>query len=66
MFCRARENETSTEVCSDGPMAKKHAGGKKVVDKKKKDKKKTLKRLWYWLHYEIVQRNKDITVLGSW
>ena len=47
-------------------MAKKHAGGKKVVDKKKKDKKKTLKRLWYWLHYEIVQRNENITVLGSW
>ncbi len=43
--CRARETETSMEMCSEGPMAKKHATGKKVVDKKKKDKKKTLKRL---------------------
>lgn len=36
------------EASSDGPLAKKHAGDKKVpVDKKKilKDKKRTLKRL---------------------
>ncbi len=32
------------EKALDGPMAKKHAGDKKL-DKKKKDKKKTLKRL---------------------
>jgi len=30
---------------SEGPMAKKHAGDKKMLDKKKKDKKKVLKRL---------------------
>ncbi len=35
----------STDKCSDGPMAKKQAGDKEVLDKKKKDKKKTLKRL---------------------
>lgn len=30
----------------DGPVAKKHAGDKnKLIDKKKKDKKRTLKRL---------------------
>lgn len=31
---------------TDGPMAKKHAGDKKLLDKKKKEKKKVLKRLW--------------------
>lgn len=31
--------------CLEGPMAKKHAGDKKVIDKKKKEKKKVLKRL---------------------
>ncbi|XP_046352236.1 ubiquitin-conjugating enzyme E2 S-like [Haliotis rubra] len=30
---------------TDGPMAKKHAGDKKLLDKKKKEKKKVLKRL---------------------
>ena len=43
--------EETTDKCLDGPMAKKHAGDKKLLDKKKKDKKKTLKRLWcyhYW------------------
>ncbi|XP_074648059.1 ubiquitin-conjugating enzyme E2 S-like [Tubulanus polymorphus] len=34
-----------TEKCCEGPMAKKHAGDKKLIEKKKKDKKKTLKRL---------------------
>ncbi|XP_033751627.1 ubiquitin-conjugating enzyme E2 S-like [Pecten maximus] len=29
----------------EGPMAKKHAGDKKLIDKKKKEKKKVLKRL---------------------
>jgi ubiquitin-conjugating enzyme E2 S len=29
----------------EGPLAKKHAGDKKLLDKKKKEKKKTLKRL---------------------
>lgn len=34
------------EAPSEGPMAKKHAGDKKIGDKKKqKDKKRTLKRL---------------------
>jgi len=37
--------EESSDKCSDGPMAKKHAGDKKLLEKKKKDKKKTLKRL---------------------
>jgi len=39
---------TEAEACdkpSEGPMAKKHAGDKKMLDKKKKDKKKVLKRL---------------------
>lgn len=31
--------------CLEGPMAKKHAGDKKMIDKKKKEKKKVLKRL---------------------
>ena len=31
--------------CLEGPMAKKHAGDKKMLDKKKKEKKKVLKRL---------------------
>lgn len=35
----------SSDKCTEGPVAKKHAGDKKVVDKMKKDKKKTLKRL---------------------
>lgn len=39
------ESSGSKENCGDGPQPKKHAGDKKIVDKKKKDKKKTLKRL---------------------
>ncbi|XP_013062308.1 ubiquitin-conjugating enzyme E2 S-like isoform X1 [Biomphalaria glabrata] len=43
---RATEENVSTEDKSvDGPLAKKHAGDKKLLDKKKRDKKKTLKRL---------------------
>lgn len=34
-----------SQKSSDGPLAKKHAGDKKLLEKKKKDKKKTLKRL---------------------
>jgi len=34
-----------SEKCSEGPVAKKHAGDKKLLEKIKKDKKKTLKRL---------------------
>ncbi|XP_076441646.1 ubiquitin-conjugating enzyme E2 S-like [Babylonia areolata] len=40
------ENACTSREPTDGPMAKKHAGDKKVpTDKKKKDKKKVLKRL---------------------
>lgn len=35
----------ASEKTLEGPMAKKHAGDKKLLDKKKKDKKKVLKRL---------------------
>lgn len=35
----------SSQAVSEGPLAKKHAGDKKLLDKKKKDKKKVLKRL---------------------
>lgn len=40
--------------CLEGPMAKKHAGDKKMIDKKKKEKKKVLKRLWYKFVYLIM------------
>ncbi|XP_070581174.1 ubiquitin-conjugating enzyme E2 S-like [Ptychodera flava] len=33
------------DYSSNGPVAKKHAGDKKALEKKKKDKKRTLKRL---------------------
>lgn len=39
------DNCTQEEKTSDGPLAKKHAGDKKLLEKKKRDKKKTLKRL---------------------
>lgn len=39
------DNTSQENNILDGPMAKKHAGDKKVLDKKKKDKKKILKRL---------------------
>ena len=48
----SRENEdcnpSTSGVNSQGPAPKKHAGDKKVAlaEKKKKDKKRTLKRLW--------------------
>lgn len=45
IFLSLRPHESNGEKCSDGPLAKKHAGDKKVIDKKKKEKKKTLKRL---------------------
>ncbi|XP_077868978.1 ubiquitin-conjugating enzyme E2 S-like isoform X2 [Saccoglossus kowalevskii] len=35
----------ASEYSCNGPMAKKHAGDKKALEKKKKDKKRTLKRL---------------------
>lgn len=41
--------KAGVEVTPEGPMAKKHAGDKKVAPEKKKllkDKKRTLKRLW--------------------
>jgi len=45
----AKPAKSSTAEASEkpleGPMAKKHAGDKKLLDKKKKDKKKVLKRL---------------------
>lgn len=37
--------EETSKNGQDGPMAKKHAGDKNVLDKKKKEKKKVLKRL---------------------
>ncbi|XP_048757649.1 ubiquitin-conjugating enzyme E2 S-like [Ostrea edulis] len=37
--------EESSRNGQEGPMAKKHAGDKNVLDKKKKEKKKVLKRL---------------------
>ncbi|BFZ17682.1 hypothetical protein BsWGS_20721 [Bradybaena similaris] len=39
------ENCSSEDKTTDGPLAKKHAGDKKLLEKKKRDKKKTLKRL---------------------
>ncbi|PVD38538.1 hypothetical protein C0Q70_01154 [Pomacea canaliculata] len=39
------ENACTSREAGDGPMAKKHAGDKKLLDKKKKEKKKVLKRL---------------------
>uniref|UniRef100_A0A0B7B3H8 UBC core domain-containing protein n=1 Tax=Arion vulgaris TaxID=1028688 RepID=A0A0B7B3H8_9EUPU len=43
---RVAEDNCSTEDKSaDGPLAKKHAGDKKLLEKKKRDKKKILKRL---------------------
>ena len=41
----SKEDADFSEKFTDGPMAKKHAGDKKLLDKKKKEKKKTLKRL---------------------
>ncbi|CAH1795575.1 unnamed protein product, partial [Owenia fusiformis] len=42
----SKTTETKTSgKSSDGPMAKKHAGERTLLDKKKKDKRKTLKRL---------------------
>lgn len=49
LFFRSTENSAIPASPSknylEGPMAKKHAGDKKVMDKKKKEKKKVLKRL---------------------
>ena len=46
LLCRSSKDDSETsEKFSEGPMAKKHAGDKKLLEKKKKDKKKTLKRL---------------------
>lgn len=42
-----KEIPSLSKNCLEGPLAKKHAGDKKVIDKKKKEKKKVLKRLWY-------------------
>ncbi|KAK2156778.1 hypothetical protein LSH36_205g03041 [Paralvinella palmiformis] len=42
---RQSKEETTGDKCYEGPTAKKHASDKKIVEKKKKDKKKTLKRL---------------------
>ncbi|XP_059169059.1 ubiquitin-conjugating enzyme E2 S-like [Physella acuta] len=42
---RVTEDNCSEDKSADGPLAKKHAGDKKLLDKKKRDKKKTLKRL---------------------
>ncbi|KAL3876355.1 hypothetical protein ACJMK2_034213 [Sinanodonta woodiana] len=42
---RSSNEENTIDKTTEGPMAKKHAGDKKIVDKKKKDKKKVLKRL---------------------
>jgi len=39
------DNCSSEDKSTDGPLAKKHAGDKKLMDKKKREKKKTLKRL---------------------
>ncbi|XP_077979673.1 ubiquitin-conjugating enzyme E2 S-like [Glandiceps talaboti] len=36
---------SASDYSSNGPLAKKHAGDKKALEKKKKDKKRTLKRL---------------------
>lgn len=41
----SKEEFGIVDKCSEGPLAKKHAGDKKMLEKKKKDKKKTLKRL---------------------
>ncbi|ESP04042.1 hypothetical protein LOTGIDRAFT_230299 [Lottia gigantea] len=40
-----KEIDLPQESVSEGPMAKKHAGDKKLMDKKKREKKKVLKRL---------------------
>ncbi|VDI62761.1 ubiquitin-conjugating enzyme E2 S-like isoform X2 [Mytilus galloprovincialis] len=40
-----KEIPSLSKNCLEGPLAKKHAGDKKVIDKKKKEKKKVLKRL---------------------
>ncbi|KAK6169194.1 ubiquitin-conjugating enzyme E2 S [Patella vulgata] len=40
-----KEIGLTKDIVSEGPMAKKHAGDKKLLDKKKKEKKKVLKRL---------------------
>ncbi|XP_064594521.1 ubiquitin-conjugating enzyme E2 S-like [Liolophura sinensis] len=42
---KAAYGEDVSDKGNDGPMAKKHAGDKKLLDKKKKEKKKVLKRL---------------------
>ena len=49
---RFSEN-VSPDAISDGPTAKKHAGDKKLLDKKKKDKKRVLKRLWLDLRLSL-------------
>lgn len=41
---RSHKDEASAKA-QDGPIAKKHAGDKTLIDKKKMDKKKSLKRL---------------------
>ncbi|ELU15292.1 hypothetical protein CAPTEDRAFT_152679 [Capitella teleta] len=41
----AKPPRSSKDDSSEGPLAKKHAGDKKLLEKKKKEKKKTLKRL---------------------
>lgn len=42
--CRNQKDEAAAKS-QDGPIAKKHAGEKNIVDKRKLDKKKSLKRL---------------------
>lgn len=39
------QKEEAAAKSQDGPIAKKHAGDKTLLDKKKLDKKKSLKRL---------------------
>ena len=46
LFRPTEENACTSREVGDGPMAKRHAGDKKSLDKKKKEKKKVLKRLW--------------------
>lgn len=43
--CRHQKDESAVGKSQDGPNAKKHAGEKNVADKRKLDKKKSLKRL---------------------
>lgn len=43
--CFRFSDAISQESMTEGPLAKKHAGDKKLLNKKKIDKKKVLKRL---------------------